>query len=113
LSIFSYFFLLFFFSILLHSHMHLSATKLWRDNNKNFEHLSRGCPIGYFLDGYSQCKSKTFSGGFRWKNECVYSQCRNSAYVDGVYVILILRAWQTSHKASTKLNQTQCKASSI
>jgi hypothetical protein len=29
---------------------------------------------------------------------CAYPQCRSSAYVDEVYVILILRAWQTSHK---------------
>jgi hypothetical protein len=43
--------------------MHLSATKLWRDNNKNFRAFIGGCPIGYIFSVYSQCKSKTFSGG--------------------------------------------------
>ena len=41
---------------------------------------------------------------------CAYSQCRSRAYVGGVYVILILRAWQTSHKGQqslTKLNAKQ------
>jgi hypothetical protein len=40
---------------------------------------------------------------------CAYLQC-SSAYVGGVYVILILRAWQTSHKdqqSLTKLNAKQ------
>ena len=41
---------------------------------------------------------------------CVYPQSRSSASVGGVYVILILRAWQTSHKSQqslTKLNAKQ------
>jgi hypothetical protein len=41
---------------------------------------------------------------------CAYPQCRISVYVGGVYVILILRAWQTSHKGQqilTKLNTKQ------
>jgi hypothetical protein len=41
---------------------------------------------------------------------CAYPQCRSSAYVDEVYMILILRAWQTSHKGQqslTKLNAKQ------
>ena len=41
---------------------------------------------------------------------CAYPQYRSSAYVGGVYVILILRAWQTSHKGQqslTKLNAKQ------
>jgi hypothetical protein len=41
---------------------------------------------------------------------CVYALCKSSAYVGGVYMILILRAWQTSHKgqqSSTKLNAKQ------
>ena len=41
---------------------------------------------------------------------CAYPQCRSSAYFDGVYMILILRAWQTSHKGQqslTKLNAKQ------
>jgi hypothetical protein len=40
----------------------------------------------------------------------VNPQCKSSAYVSGVYVILILRAWQTSHKGQpslTKLNTKQ------
>jgi hypothetical protein len=45
-----------------------SATKLSRDNNKNFGAFIGGCPVWYiFLGVYSQCKSKTFSGGSRWK----------------------------------------------
>ena len=39
-----------------------------------------------------------------------YPQYKSSAYVGGLYVILILRAWQTSHKGQqslTKLNAMQ------
>ena len=39
-----------------------------------------------------------------------YPQYKSSAYVGGLYVILILRAWQTSHKGQqslTKLNAKQ------
>ena len=71
----------------------LSTTKLLRDSNKNLEHLFDVYPIKNIFGVYSQCRSKTF--------------------LDGVYVILILRACQNSHKASTKLDQTQCKTSSI
>jgi hypothetical protein len=49
-----------------------SATKLLRDNNKNLDPLFRRYPIGYIFG--------------------VCSQYRGSAYVSGVYVILILRA---------------------
>jgi hypothetical protein len=45
--------------------MHLSATKLWIDNNKNFEHLFGDVLEGIFLGVYSQCKTKIFSGGSR------------------------------------------------
>ena len=41
---------------------------------------------------------------------CAYPQCWSSAYVGGVYVILILRAWQISYKGQqslTKLNAKQ------
>ena len=41
---------------------------------------------------------------------CAYAQCRSNAYVGGVYMILILRASQTSHKGQqslTKLNAKQ------
>ena len=41
---------------------------------------------------------------------CAYRQCRSSAYLGGVYVILIVRARQTSHKGQqslTKLNAMQ------
>ena len=34
-------------------------------------------------------------------------QCRSSAYVGGLYVILILRAWQTSHKGQLNSMQKQ------
>ena len=48
---------------------------------------------GRHVFAYSQCRSKTFLGGSKWKAYfCAYPQCRNSAYVDGVYVILILKA---------------------
>ena len=72
--------------------MLLFYNKLLRDSNKNIEHLFGGYPIknifGVFssgvkhfwvdLDGMACC--------------CAYPQCRSSAYVGGVYVILILRA---------------------
>jgi hypothetical protein len=35
-----------------------------------------------------------------------------AAYMSGVYVIFILKAWRVS-KVSTKLDSTQCKANSI
>ena len=41
---------------------------------------------------------------------CTYPQRRSSSYLGGVYVILILRARQTSHKGQqnlTKLNAKQ------
>ena len=41
---------------------------------------------------------------------CAYPQCRSSAYLGGVYMILILRACQTSYKGQqslTKLNAMQ------
>jgi hypothetical protein len=82
-----------------------------RDNNKNLEHLFGGCPIGNYFCVHSHCRSETFLGRSRWKAWFyAYPQCRSSAYVGGVYVILILRAWQTSHKVSTKLDKTQCKS---
>ena len=80
------------------------ATKLLRDSNKNLEHLFGGYPNKNFFGVFSWW-SKTFLDGSRWKAcFCAYPQCRNSAYVGCVYVNLILRAWQTSHKASTKLD---------
>jgi hypothetical protein len=44
---------------------------------------------------------------------CAYPQCRSSAYVGGVYVILILRAWQISHKGQQRLTKLNAKASNI
>jgi hypothetical protein len=35
------------------------------------------------------------------------------AYVGGVYVILILRAWQTSHKGQQSLTKLNAKGSNI
>jgi len=40
-------------------------------------------------------------------------QSRSSAYVSGVYVILILRECQTSHKAKQSLTKLNAKTSSI
>ena len=92
--------------------MLFSATKLLRDSNKNLEHLFEGWKTYQeFFGVHSQCRSKTF-----WVDLngmacfCAYPYCRSSAYVGGVYVILILRARQTSHKIQqslTKLNAMQ------
>jgi hypothetical protein len=49
---------------------------------------------------------KYFSVDLDERHVFVLPKYRSSAYVDGVYVILILRAWQTSHMASTKLDKT-------
>ena len=50
-------------------------------------------PIKNIFGVYSQCRSKTFLSGSRGKAcFCAYPQCKSSAYVCGVYVILILRA---------------------
>jgi hypothetical protein len=70
-----------------------SATKLLRDNNQNLEHLFGRYSIGYNFGVHSECRSKTFFGDLdRMACFCAYSQCRSSAYVGSVYVILILRA---------------------
>jgi hypothetical protein len=74
--------------------MHLSATKLWGDNN-NFGAFIWGYPIGYifFWVFTLSVRAKHFQmDQNKMKDECTYSQHRNSAYVDGVYMILILRA---------------------
>ena len=83
-----------------------SATKLLRDSNKNLEHLFDGYHIKTIFGVNSQCRSKTFFfGGSRWNGMFLcLPRCSSRAYVGGVYVFLILRAWQTSHKASTKLD---------
>ena len=39
---------------------------------------------------------------------CAYHQY-SSAYLGGVYVILILRAWQTSHKGQQSLTKLDAK----
>jgi hypothetical protein len=46
----------------------------------------------YFWVFTLSARAKHFQVDLDEKNECAYSQCRNSAYVDDVYVILILRA---------------------
>jgi hypothetical protein len=44
-------------------------------------------PIWNIFGVFSQCRSKTFLSGSRWKAcFCAYPQCRSSVYVDGVYV---------------------------
>ena len=114
-SLFFFFFFSFFFSFFMNNFciapFFLSAIKLLRDSNKNLEHLFGGYPIKNIFGVFSQCRSNFF-----WVNLdgmaccCAYPQCRSSAYLDGVYVILILRAWQTSHKGQqslTKLNTMQ------
>ena len=71
-----------------------SVTKLLRDSNKNLEHLFGGYPIkNVFLVFSSSVGVKHL-----WVDLdgmacfCAYPQCWSSAYVGGVYVILILRA---------------------
>jgi hypothetical protein len=44
---------------------------------------------------------------------CAYPLCRSSAHMGGVYVILILRAWQTSHKGQQSLTKLNTKAINI
>jgi hypothetical protein len=56
----------------------------------------------YLVDG------KTYQACF-----CAYPQYRSSAYMGGVYVILILRAWQTSYKGQQSLTKLNAKASNI
>jgi hypothetical protein len=73
-----------------------STTKLLRDSNKILEHLFDGYPIGLIFCVHSQCRSKIFLSGCRWNGMFLcHHQCRSSTYLGGVYVILILRAWQT------------------
>jgi hypothetical protein len=70
-----------------------SATKLLRHSNKNLEYLFGGNLIKHIFDVHSSVGVKYF-----WVDLdgmacfCTYPQCRSSAYVGGVYVILILRA---------------------
>ena len=111
LSIFSQLFFLFFMSNFCIAHASFLHSNCWRDSNKNLEHLcgenlwsillvfSPSVGVKYFwvdLDRMAYCYA--------------FPQCRSSAYLGGVYVILILRAWQTSHKGQqglTKLNAKQ------
>jgi hypothetical protein len=73
--------------------MSLSATKLWRDINKNLEHLLGLSYRVYFWVFTLSVRVKYFEVDLDgMENDCAYSQCRNSTYVGGVYVILILRA---------------------
>jgi hypothetical protein len=56
-------------------------------------YLVDGKPIEHDFVFTPNVGVKYFLGGSRWKAYfCAYPQCRNSAYVGGVYVILILRA---------------------
>jgi hypothetical protein len=82
-----------------------STIKLLRDSNKNLEHLFGGYPMGMFFIFTPSVGVKHFWVDLdRMACFCTYPQCRNSACVGGVYMILILRAWQISHKASMKLD---------
>jgi hypothetical protein len=71
------------------------ATKLLRDNNKNLEHLFGGWKT---YQKYSWCFTPSVGVQHFLVDLdgmacfCTYPQCRSSAYVDGVYVILILGA---------------------
>ena len=94
LSIFSSsFFFHFFMNIFCIAPCLFYATKLLRDSNKNLEHLFGGYPIKNIFVFTPSVGVKHF-----WVDLdamaccCAYPQCRSSAYVDGVSVILILRA---------------------
>ena len=96
----------------MHSPCLFSITKLVIDSNKNLEHLFGGWKTYQTcFSVHPQCRTRTVLGGSRWKAcFCANPQCRSSAYVGGVYLILILKAWQTSHKGQqslTKLNVKQ------
>ena len=89
-----------------------SATKLW----ERCQHELRAFIWWINLSSISLIFSPSIGVKHFWVdlNEMVYCcanpQCRSSAYVGSVYVILILRAWQTSHKGQqslTKLNAMQ------
>jgi hypothetical protein len=45
--------------------MHLSATNFGEITTRTLEHLLGAVLLDIFLGVYSQCKSKTFSGGSR------------------------------------------------
>jgi hypothetical protein len=82
-----------------------SVTKHLRDNTRTWSIY-----LGYILQGIFLVFTPSVGVKYFWVNldriayRYAYSQCRSSAYVGGVYMILILRAWQTSHNASTKLD---------
>ena len=48
----------------------LTTMKLLRDSNKNLEYLFGGYPIGHIFGVFSQCRSKTFLGEYRWMACC-------------------------------------------
>ena len=88
-----------------------STTKLLRDSNKNLEHLYGGWKT------YHACFVFTPRVGIEhfWvdldgKHVFAPTPRVGVVHICGVYVILILRAWQTSHKdqqSLTKLNAKQ------
>ena len=91
--------------------MSLFYNKTLRDSNKNLEHLFGGWKI------YQACFVFTPSVGVKYiffvDLDGMYvlrTPSVGAASICGVYMILILRAWQTSHKGQqslTKLNAKQ------
>ena len=90
--------------------------------NKTLREISTKTWSNYLVDGkpikhvfvHSQCRSRTFLSESRWKAcFCAYSQCRSSAYLGRVYVILILKACQTSYKGQQSLTKLNTYASNI
>jgi hypothetical protein len=73
--------------------MLLFCNKLLRDSNKNLKHLFGDILLRIFLVFTPSVGVKHF-----WVDPdgmayfCAYPLCKSSAYVGGVYVILILRA---------------------
>ena len=101
LSIFSHFFS---FSLFLMNNFCIapclfSATKLWEIATRTWSIYLVDILSRIFLVFTPSVGVKHFWVDLdRMACCCVYPQCRSSAYLGGVYVILILRAWQTYHK---------------
>ena len=90
LSFFSFF--LFFFFLMIASCLFLQQN-FWERYQQGFRAFILMEPNKHILV-QSQCRSRTFLDGSKWKAcFCAYSQCRSSALFGGMYMILILRAW--------------------
>ena len=93
--------------------MSLFYNKTLRDSNKNLEYL-----FGAWKT-YQACFVFTPSVGVKHffvdldERHVLLTPSVGAAGICGVYVILILRAWQTSHKGQQSLTKLNAKASNI